>query len=303
MEMRELTALVAVAEEGGISAAARRLHVSQPALSQTVNALEREFETKLFVRTTSGVQPTGAGLILVEEARAILAQRDQAMRRMAEFTTGTAGVIRIGIPLELDPKVLSCTLMTFATKYPEIELIPRRLSSAAQIAALRQGRLEVGLVRERPTGPDLDAMLVSQENLGILLASDIAEELVGADGAQLDALRGLKWVAFRRADSPAWFDALTATLRGHGIDIGVPAHDELELIAPIKFAAVVARRAFALAPPYRAACTPEMVTYSALVGNPLVRRTWVVWPANSRRRDIGQLIATFETSGRPADTE
>jgi DNA-binding transcriptional LysR family regulator len=303
MELRELTALVAVVEEGGISAAARRLHISQPALSQTVNALERELRIQLLVRSTSGVQPTDAGLVMVEEARAILARRDQALRAMAEFSTGTAGVIRIGIPRELDPKFLTATLTTFSVNFPEAQVVPRRLSSAAQIAALRNGGLDVGLVRERPAGLDFDAMLVSQENLGIFLAADLADERAGPDGLRLDALRGLKWVAFPRTDSPAWFDELTATLRSHGIDIGLPAHDELELIAAIKFAAVAARRAFALAPPHRATCIPDAVAFSPLIGNPLVRRTWAIWHGQSRRRDIGQLVATLDASRATTDTE
>jgi hypothetical protein len=78
-------------------------------------------------------------------------------------------------------------------------------------------------MRERPAGPEFDAMLVARENLGILIASEVADELVGPDGVQLDALHGLKWVGFPRAGSPAWFDELTSILRSHGIDVGPPA--------------------------------------------------------------------------------
>jgi DNA-binding transcriptional LysR family regulator len=242
------------------------------------------------------------GLVMLEEARAVLARRDQALRALAEFTTETVGVIRIGIPRELDPRFLTSTLTTFSTNFPEVQLVPRRLSSAAQIAALREGRLDVALVRERPAGLDFDAMLISQENLGIFLAADLAEERMGPDGMRLDTLRGLKWVAFPRTNCPAWFDELTATLRSHGVDIGLPAHDELELIAAIKFAVVTARRAFALAPPHRASYIPEAVVYSPLIGDPLVRRTWAVWHSQSRRRDVGQLIATFDAPRGVADT-
>jgi DNA-binding transcriptional LysR family regulator len=54
VELRELTAFVAVVEEGGLSAAARRLHVSQPALSQTMSGLERELRVKLLTRGSTG---------------------------------------------------------------------------------------------------------------------------------------------------------------------------------------------------------------------------------------------------------
>ncbi|HYZ54785.1 MAG TPA: LysR family transcriptional regulator [Streptosporangiaceae bacterium] len=98
MELRELRAFVAVAEEGGISAAARRLHVSQPALSQTVNALERELGVKLLERSSTGVRITEAGTTLLAEARAILARHDQALRAMAGYTSdgGSPGPAHLG---------------------------------------------------------------------------------------------------------------------------------------------------------------------------------------------------------------
>ena len=106
MELRELSAFVAVVEEGGMSAASRRLHVSQSALSQTVSALERELGVKLLERTSTGVRPTEAGTTLLAEARAVLARYHQAVRTMSDYGAESSGVIRLGIPLELAPDVL-----------------------------------------------------------------------------------------------------------------------------------------------------------------------------------------------------
>ena len=295
MEFRELAAFVAIVEEGGLSAASRRLHISQPALSQTVNNLERELAVKLLVRSSTGVQPTEAGITLLTEARAVLARRDQALATMAELTTDGESVIRLGIPLELDPDVLPPALARFTAKFPEMRVVPRQLSTAAQFAALRDDSLDIGLVRERPAGPEFDAMLVSRENLGILIASDLAGELIGPDGVRLDALHRLKWVGFPRVGSPAWFDELTSILRSHGIDVGLPVPEDLELIVAMKFAAVSSGDAFALSPPRRLDQLPEAVVWAPLVGNPLVRRTWAVWPASSRRRDVGHFITTFDS--------
>ena len=297
VEFRELVAFVAIVEEGGLSAAARRLHISQPALSQTVNSLEREVAVQLLVRSSTGVQPTEAGITFLAEARAVLARRDQALATMAELTRDGAGVIRLGIPLELDPDVLPPALARFTAKFPETRVVPRQLSTAAQFLALRDDTLDVGLVRERPAGPEFDAMLVARENLGILIASGLADEFVGPDGIRLDALQGLKWVGFPRAGSPAWFDELTSILRSHGIDIGPPVPDDLELVAAMKFASVGSGHAFAVAPPRRLDQLPETVTWAPLVGNPLVRRTWAVWPASSRRRDVGHFITMFDGPG------
>jgi DNA-binding transcriptional LysR family regulator len=295
VEFRELAAFVAIVEEGGLSAASRRLHISQPALSQTVNNLERELAVKLLVRSSTGVQPTEAGITLLAEARAVLARRDQALATMAELSTDGGSVIRLGIPLELDPDVLPRALARFTAKFPEIRVVPRQLSTTAQFAALRDDSIDIGLVRERPAGPEFDAMLVSRENLGILIASDLADELIGPDGVRLDALRRLKWVGFPRTNSPAWFDELTSILRSHGIDIGPPVPEDLELIVAMKFASVSSGDAFTLSPPRRLDQLPGAVVWAPLVGNPLVRRTWAVWSASSRRRDVGHFMTTFDS--------
>jgi hypothetical protein len=66
------------------------------------------------------------------------------------------------------------------------------------------------------------------------------------------------------------------------------------LIAAVKFAAVDGGQAFALAPENGLQPRPDNVTWSPLAGKPAVRRTCAVWPAESRRRDVGRLIASFQ---------
>jgi LysR substrate binding domain len=130
--------------------------------------------------------------------------------------------------------------------------------------------------------------------LGVLLDSDLAARLAGPNGVALHDLGDLQWVGFPRTGSPAWYDELTGILRSHGLDIGNPALDDQELIAVVKFTAVSGGQAFALWPEHGLQPLPDNVSWSPLIGQPLVRRTWVVWPANSRRRDIGHLVAAFE---------
>lgn len=296
MELRELTAFVAAAEEGGMSAASRRLKISQPALSQTVSSLERQLGVKLLERSSTGVRTTEAGAALLAEARAILARHDQALRRMAEFTTEGGGVLRLGVPMELPPDLLQGALEQFAENCPDTRVMPRHLSTAAQISGLRSREIDVGLLRERPAPEEFDAMLVVRENLGVLLASELAAGLIGSHGIRLDALTGLHWLCFPRSNSPAWHDEITAILRSHGVDLGPPPPEDQQLIADVKLAAVTAGGSFALAPANWPHQIPEHVTWSPLVGHPLVRRTWVVWPANSRRRDIGRLVTAFDVS-------
>jgi DNA-binding transcriptional LysR family regulator len=288
-----LEAFVAVAEEGGFSAAARRLHISQPALSQTINALERQLGTDLLVRRATGVQTTPAGRVMLDEARSLLARHDRLLAAMGAYTSGDGGVIRLGIPLELAPDVLS-VVAKFSAENPETRVEPVHLPMSEQLAALRAGELDVSFTREHPAGPEFDTMLVARENLGVLLAEDLAHRLAGPDGVRLDSFVGLEWIGFPRQNSPAWYDQLAAILCTHGIDAGNAGSGDRWPIPSVMFTAVSAGRAFALVPRLWAHPIPHTVSWTPLVDNPVVRRTWAVWPASSRRRDVARLIAAFE---------
>ncbi|WBB69149.1 LysR family transcriptional regulator [Micromonospora sp. WMMD812] len=297
MELREMRAFVVVVEEGSLSAAARRLHVTQPALSQTINALERQLGLRLLVRSSTGVRATEAGMTLLAEARAVLARYDQAVAVVNRHASTGGGMLRLGIPLELPADLLTRPLADLAEAHPETRVQVRHMPTAAQFEALHAGDLDVGLVREHPIGTDLDAFLVVEERLGVLLATERAAALAGPDGIRLDDLAGLNWVGFPRSGSPAWYDELTAILRSHGLDLGPPAPEGQALIPEVKLAAVTAGGAFALAPPGWSPPLPGTITWSALVGHPLIRRTWAVWPASSRRRDLGRLVAALGAQG------
>jgi DNA-binding transcriptional LysR family regulator len=294
-----MRAFVAVVEEGGLSAAARRLHLSQPALSQTIAGLERQLGVELLIRGNTGVRPTDAGMTLLTEARAVLRRHDQALAAVARHTVADGSVLRLGIPLELPTDLLARPLADLAAAYPHTRVHARHLTTAAQFTALSAGELDVGLVREHPIGSGLDAMLVVEEPLGVLLAAELAARTAGPDGIRLDALAGLDWIGFPRTGSPAWYDEIVAILRSHGLDLGPAAPEGQSLIAEVKFAAVVAGGAFTLAPAHWSEPIPDSVSWSPLVGHPIVRRTWAVWPANSHRRDLGRFIAALD---RPQST-
>lgn len=78
MSLEQLETVVAIAEEGALTRAAQRLHISQPPLTRRLRALEDELGAALFVRNARGMTPTAAGERFIERARAILASVDDA---------------------------------------------------------------------------------------------------------------------------------------------------------------------------------------------------------------------------------
>src|SRR5258707_11273026 len=101
-----MRAFIAIVEEGSLSAAARRLHVSQPALSQIAATLERQLGVPLLVRSSTGVRATEIGATLLNEARAVLARYEQAVSAVTRSADSDV-VLRLGIPLELGPELLA----------------------------------------------------------------------------------------------------------------------------------------------------------------------------------------------------
>jgi molybdate transport repressor ModE-like protein len=320
MEIRELRAFSAVAEEGSVSAAGRKLHLSQSAVSQTIQSLERQLGVQLLVRGAGGVTLTGAGTVLLREARALIAQHDRALAAVSGQAAASTGPLRVGVPLELPADLLPRALAEAGASFAHGQVDIQHASSSAQLSALEAGELDLALVRERPADPDYDAVLAVEEALGVILSAGRAAELTGPTGVRLDQLAGLEWLAFARSEAPCWHDQVAATLRSHGIVARSGPEGESRggghpLIAEVKLASVAAGHAFALAPPGWSGSPPRLtqsagrlpadsaglpggVTWSPLVGNPLVRRTWAVWAATATRRDLAALVAALDLTAR-----
>ncbi len=296
MELRELRTFVTVVEEGGLSAAGRKLYLSQPAISQIIQTLEKRFDVELLVRSRSGVSATPAGKTLLTEARALLARHEQATALMARHGTDEPKELRLAVPLELPTNLLSAALATLPSRFPATNVTVRHLTTANQIKALSTGDLDLGLVRQRPVGGQLETSLVAEEELGVLLAADQAAKLRGPQGIRLESLHEMSWLGFDRSDSPAWYDELTAVLRSHGVYV-VPSQIAMgEPTFEVKLAAVSAGGVFALAPASWAQNLPPSVSWSQLSASPVRRRTWAAWATTSHRRDLTHILALLKLS-------
>ncbi len=122
MDVRQLRYFVAIAEEGSLSAAAQRLNVAQPALSQHVIALEGRLEVKLLERSPRGVTLTQPGEVLLAHARSILAALDDARAAVRQAGTEPLGEVAFGLPSSI-AHVLSVPLAeTVRLELPKVRL-------------------------------------------------------------------------------------------------------------------------------------------------------------------------------------
>jgi DNA-binding transcriptional LysR family regulator len=158
MELYQLRGFVAVAELGHLTRAADKLHVSQPALSAQIKALEEDLELELFERTSSGMMLTAAGKRLVGEAQKLLSGA-QSLRNEARTIKGeVVGVARVGTLS--DPKLIRVgELMSAAVeRYPRIEIQLHHEVTGAAFEKVRDGDLDASFYYGKLTHPSVAAV-------------------------------------------------------------------------------------------------------------------------------------------------
>lgn len=197
MDIRHLRYFLAVAEERHFSRAAQRLHMSQPPLSQQIQALEAELGVPLFLRGRGGVRCTAAGDTLLPLARSILDQVDHAVAQTRQVGRGDTGRLAVGFAGSMPfSTVMPQLLRDFRAAWPQVVLDLREQPSPAQIEALLGHRIDVGFLR--PTshldGSGLETLVVLREPLVAAVHAD--HPLARQDMLSLRDLRDLPFVLY-----------------------------------------------------------------------------------------------------------
>ena len=145
MELRQMAVVVAVAEEGGFTAAARRLHVVQSAVSGTVRALEHELGARLFLRTTHRVTLTPAGRAFLSFARTALGAAEEARAAVALAQEELSGEVTVGVMQGLYAG-LAPGLAAFHREHPGVAVRLRQAPADAIPRDLRDGTVDLAVV-------------------------------------------------------------------------------------------------------------------------------------------------------------
>lgn len=150
-DLRQLRYFIAVAEELSFTRAALRLHLSQPPLSQQIQALERDLGVRLLERTKRQVALTEPGRIFLEQARQILAKAAEARSLAVAAAAGYSGQLRLAYTVSVSfHPALPQTLLRFGHVAPNVRLKLNEMYTEPQYAALLADELDVGFVRNDP---------------------------------------------------------------------------------------------------------------------------------------------------------
>jgi DNA-binding transcriptional LysR family regulator len=224
LDLRQLRYFVAVAEEMHFGRAAARLHMTQPPLSQTIQALEELLGAPLFLRTRRSVALTPAGDALLPEARRMLAQAAELPDLVRRAACGETGRIALAFVSSADYSVLPPFLRSYRAAFPQVQINLLEATSDLQLDDLLHKRIDAGL---------LIAPLPDKARAELDYMKVLSEPLILAAPAGLDALKGggpgdggpvwlkdlppLPLIIFPRPIAPSLHDAILACLRAAGI--------------------------------------------------------------------------------------
>jgi DNA-binding transcriptional LysR family regulator len=170
MDERRLRYFLTTVDEGGVTAAARRLRIAQPSLSQALRAFERELGVGLFHRTGRGLTLTSAGTALIGPAREVLRATEAARAAVQAVADVLAGTLELAaLPtLAIDP--LAALLGRFRRSYPQVTV---RVAEPDGVAGLRElvadGECELGLIDLEPPSAGFEVVVLGTQELMVVL--------------------------------------------------------------------------------------------------------------------------------------
>src|SRR6201995_1106747 len=150
VELRPLRYFVAVAEMENVSRAALNLHVSQPALSRQIRDLEDEIGFRLLERTAKSVRLTDAGRVFLNDARAVLRQADEAVKKARAIAGAEPTELKVCYSPAATARILPGILHAYQRLMPETRVKLHDWSNEQNVAGLRDGRLNLAFIVRPP---------------------------------------------------------------------------------------------------------------------------------------------------------
>jgi DNA-binding transcriptional LysR family regulator len=200
-DLRALRAFVVIAQEGSITRAAARLHISQQSLSVQVRVLESRFGAALLVRSSRGVTLTAVGEVLLREAVPLLASAERVIDTVTRSARGQELDLRVGFLSSLANEVMPPVVSLFTNANPGVELHTADLGIADLVAGVRGGTLDAAVTRP-PLVDDLHSDLLGSE--GVVIALPTTHPLARKRSLRLADLADELWVMTPRASWPPW---------------------------------------------------------------------------------------------------
>jgi DNA-binding transcriptional LysR family regulator len=227
MDLRQLRYFVTVAAERNFNRAADRLHIAQPPLSRAIQQLEAELGAELIDRTARPLKLTAVGNLFYEQATQVLGRMEDMRAMMRSVVASEKRRFTIGFVASTIYARLPELIRAFRLAAPEVELVLQESVTLEQIAALKEGRIDVGFGRVRFEDPAVRRTVLRYEPL--VAALPAASALAAGTGpVSLAELGREPLILYPRFPRPSYADQVLSLFHDHGIEPRI-VHEAREL--------------------------------------------------------------------------
>jgi len=227
MEMRHLRYFVTVAQERNFTRAAEKLHIAQPPLSRQILHLEEEIGTSLFDRDSRPLRLTEAGRLFYEHAIQILERVDDLRTMMQRFLEAERPRFVIGFVASTIYAALPALIRRFRAAAPDLDISLVEMVTLDQIAALKEGRIDVGFGRIRFDDAHVRRDVLREERL--VVALPLSHPLLEREGPLSFAEFAQEpLIIYPRVPRPSYADQVISIFRDRGLEPHI-AHEAREL--------------------------------------------------------------------------
>ncbi|UDL90400.1 LysR family transcriptional regulator [Mesorhizobium sp. PAMC28654] len=215
MRARQLEVFIAVMRAGTVTAAARTLNISQPALSQILLHAEDELGFTLFERVKGRLRPTPEALEIFPDAERLSAGLEGLRRKTTDLRLGRAGLVRVAASPPPAMAILPRAFTKFRAQHPNIMLRAHSAPIAAIVDMLRAGDASLGVAMDNRLPPDIEAEVIGSVGFACLLPTGHA--LARKTELTLADLVGEELISYRGNTRPA--DELAHAARAQGVTL------------------------------------------------------------------------------------
>jgi DNA-binding transcriptional LysR family regulator len=192
------------------------IHLSQPALSLQIRALEDEIGVRLFERNRRKTALTAAGVAFREDATGALLRLDQAVHKAKLAASGKLGSLRIGFVSTAGNEIVPAIIRQFRELNAEVEFFLRNILTIDQIQMLEAGSLDIGFLR-LPIGEHSGLEVVTVHREPFVLVVPSSHKLAKRKRVRLREASGQDFVMYERTYAPGFHDLIFGMLRDAGI--------------------------------------------------------------------------------------
>lgn len=186
INLKYAPAILTIVQEGSITAASKKLFVSQPALSQTIRQVEEELGAPIFTRDTRHIELTQVGKLYIESVRQIQMIDQNLHARVSDSKDEVVGTFRLGISVQRGLQLLPLVIPEFISMYPLVRIQLREEGSGMLERRVLEGQCDLGLVTTASKRDQLTYSLIENEQLMLVAAKTTELALRFPDGTPID---------------------------------------------------------------------------------------------------------------------